>query len=181
VQAHNEARHVFQGALKLEKPLIARVNGHAMGLGATLVALADISVMVDTAKLADTHIKVGLTAGDGCAMLWPLMMGLTRARRFLLTGDIMTGAEAAECGLVTEAVPAENLDRAAFGWAERLANGPTVGISTTKMAINLMLTRLFDGLIDAQLGLQTRSWASVDHLEAARAFGEKRPPAFEGR
>jgi enoyl-CoA hydratase len=178
---HHEARHVFQGAMKLEKPMIARVNGHASGLGATLVALSDISIMVDTAKLADTHVRVGLTAGDGCALLWPLMMGLTRARRYLLTGDAMTGAEAAECGLITEAVPRADLDRVTDAWAERLAYGPTVGISTTKVAINMLLTRLFDGLIDAHLGLQTRSWASADHLEAGIAFGEKRKPKFEGQ
>jgi enoyl-CoA hydratase len=178
---HQEAKHVFQGALKLEKPLVVRVNGHAMGLGATLVALADISVMVDTAKIADTHVKVGLTAGDGCAMLWPLLMGLTRARRYMLTGDPITGKEAAEMGLVTEAVPRADLDRVAYGWAERLANGPGVALNTTKIAINMMLTRMFDGMIETHLGLQTRSWMSEDHLEGTRAFSEKREPRFTGK
>lgn len=181
IRAHHEAKHVFQGAMKLEKPLVARVNGHASGLGATLVALADISVMVDTAKIADSHVLAGLTAGDGCAMLWPLMIGLARARRYLLTGDPMTGAQAAEIGLVTEAVSRADLDAVAYGWAERLAKGPTAAINTTKIAINMMLTRVFDGLIEAQLGLQTHSWGSDDHLEAARAFVEKRPPQFTGR
>ena len=178
---HQEAKHVFQGALKLEKPMVARVNGHAMGLGATLVALADISIMVDTAKIADTHVNVGLTAGDGCAMLWPLLMGLTRARRYMLTGDPITGKEAAEFGLITEAVAREDLDRVAYGWAERLANGASVAINTTKIAINMMLTRMFDGMIETHLGLQTRSWMSEDHLEAACAFRDKRTPNFTGK
>lgn len=176
-----EARTIIGCLLRLEKPLIARINGHAMGLGATLAVYSDISYMMANAKIADTHVKVGLAAGDGGAMMWPLLMGFARARRYLLTGDTMTGREAAEFGLITESVETvEELDERAFGMAERLANGPARAVSYTKMATNLVLRRLLEGAIEAHLGFETYTFLSDDHREAATAFRDKRDPNFTG-
>lgn len=180
--AADEARRIVYAMIRCEKPVIARVNGHAMGLGATLVAYCDISVMMDAAKIADTHVKVGLSAGDGGAAIWPLLMGFTRARRYLLTGDVMTGAEAADAGLVTEAVDTvEALDKRVAYYADGIANGASLAVAETKRAINLILRRLLEGVVEDHLAGETRTFTSEDHLEAAQAFRDKRAPVFRGR
>jgi enoyl-CoA hydratase len=171
---------LFQALLNLTKPLIARVNGDAMGLGATLAVLADVSVMVEDARIADSHVKVGLAAGDGGSMLWPLMMGFAKARRYLLTGDAMTGATAAELGLVTHAVPRDQLDATVARYAQRFAKGPAVAIGHTKMAINLLLRSLIDSQIEAHYGLEVQSALSEDHREAVTALAGGRKPQFTG-
>lgn len=176
-----EARHIVYGMLRLEKPLIARVNGHAMGLGATLAAFADFSYMIAKAKIADTHVNIGLTAGDGGALIWPFLIGFQKAKYHLLTGEALTGSQAAELGLVTKAVDTmEELDEATFAMAEKLANGATQAINTTKMAINLVLRGILEGLVETHLGFETQTAFTHDHLEAAVAFKEKREPQFKG-
>lgn len=174
------ARTLFHALLNLSRPLIVRVNGHAMGLGATLAVLADISIMVQTARIADPHVKVGLCAGDGGAMLWPLMLGFAQARRLLLTGDSLTGLEAAELGLVTEAVPADRLDDRTSHYARRLASGPTIAINHTKIAINMLLRGMIDGLMEAHYGLEVKSALSEDHRIAVAAAIAGTPPEFTG-
>lgn len=173
-------KNMLQAVMNLRKPLITRVNGHAMGLGATLAVLSDISVMVEDAKIADTHVKVGLAAGDGGALLWPLLMGFANARRYLLTGDVLTGRQAAELGLISVAVPRSELDSVAFGYAERLASGATQAINGTKMAINMLLRNLTDNLIEAHYSMEAYSAFSEDHGEAVNAFLEGREPKFTG-
>ena len=176
-----EARHIVYGLLRLEKPLIARINGHAIGLGATLAAFSDLSYMMAKAKIADTHVNIGLTAGDGGSLIWPFLIGFNKARHHLLTGDPLTGAQAAELGLVSQAVDTiEELDAAAFGMAERLASGATLAINTTKMAINSLLRGILENLVEQHLGLETQTALTHDHLEAALAFKEKRSPQFRG-
>jgi enoyl-CoA hydratase len=177
----NEAKAILDGLLRLRVPVIARINGHAMGLGATLAAFCDISIMVDTAKIADSHVSVGLVAGDGGALIWPMRMGFARAKEYLLTGDPLTGRQAAEMGLINHAVPAEELDAKVFALAERLATGASRAINGTKVAINMLLRRQFEGLIEAHLGLEAETFHTRDHHEAALAFRDKRPPQFEGR
>jgi enoyl-CoA hydratase len=176
-----EAKDIVYGLLRLERPLIGRINGHAMGLGATLAAFCDISFMVETAKIADTHVSVGIVAGDGGAALWPLLMGYQRAKRYLLTGDSMTGREAAELGLITEAVTREELDEKAYGLADRLAAGASVAINATKKAVNMLLIRQLDNIVENHLALELHSFYSADHLEAATAFRDKRTPLFTGK
>jgi enoyl-CoA hydratase len=176
-----EARHIVNGLLRLERPLICRINGHAMGLGATLAVLGDFSYMPAKARIADTHVKIGLTAGDGGSLVWPLLMGFTNAKRFLLTGEAMTGAQAAELGLITEAVEtAEELDAKVWARAEELAAGASLAINTTKMSINLLLRTLLEGMIETHLGLETLTAWSDDHREAVHAFRDKREPKFGG-
>lgn len=177
-QGIEEARQILRGFLRLEKPLITRVNGHAMGLGATLAIAGDLSYMLEDAKIADTHVRMGLAAGDGGALLWPLLMGYAKARHFLLTGDSMTGKQAAEYGLVTESCTKEELDAKVFGMAERLVNGSRQAISGTKIAINMLLRAQLDLLIDSHLALETETFFGPDHSEAAHAFMEKRKPKF---
>lgn len=175
-----EAKEIVYGALRLEKPLIARINGHATGMGATLAVLSDFSYMVKGARIADTHVKVGLTAGDGGALLWPLLVGFARAKRYLLTGDSLDSAEAVDIGLITEeAEDIADLDRKVGEMAEKLEGGATFAINGTKVSINMLLRRMVEGLMEAHLGLETYSYLSKDHHEGAKAFLDKRPADFK--
>jgi enoyl-CoA hydratase len=175
-----EAREILLGLLDLDRPIIAKVNGHAIGLGATIALMCDIIIARDTALIADPHVKVGLTAGDGGSVIWPMLVGYARAKKYLLTGDTITGAEAAAIGLVTEALPAEQLDARVMQIAESLANGAAIAIRTTKKSINLSLRQQLNNLIEAHLGYETVSHLSADHREAVSAFLEKREPIFKG-
>lgn len=177
----DEARKMLVGMLDLDKPIIARVNGHAMGLGATLVLFSDIAVMSTKAKLADPHVQVGLTAGDGGALIWPQLMGFARAKRYLLTGDRLSAQQCFDFGLVAEIPAPEDLDGVVDALAERLSQLSPRAVATTKRAINMPLLREAVSSADAHLGLETFAKLTDDHLEAASALRDKRPPVFTGR
>ena len=180
VVSMQEGIKLMHALLALEKPIIARINGHAIGFGATLALFCDLTYGVDTAKIGDPHVLVGYAAGDGGALLWPQLIGYARAREFLFTGDSLLGAEAAAMGLITRAVKAEALDETVNTMARRLSEGATVAINATKQAINMTLRRQFDGLIEAHIGLELMSHFSNDHVEAVAAMLEKRKPKFSG-
>ena len=175
------ARRLLQAYLGLEKPMIARVNGHAIGLGATLALFCDLAYAVEGVRIADPHVAVGYAAGDGGALIWPQMIGYMRAREYLLTGDPILSQDAAAMGLINRAVPREALDDAAFGMADRLASGASVAINLTKQAINLPLRRQLEGLLDASVWYEAISAFSDDHREALSAMRDKRAPLFTGR
>ena len=176
-----EARAILEGLVSVDQPVIGRINGDAIGLGATMALFCDITVAVDTARIADPHVGVGLVAGDGGSVIWPLLIGYAKAKRYLFTGDIITGAEAAQIGLISEAVPRDQLDERVNALATRLANGATVAIRGTKAAVNMDLRQRLAALIDGHLGLETISHLTQDHLEALNAFKERRAPNFQGR
>jgi enoyl-CoA hydratase len=137
--------------------------------------------MLDSGKIADTHVKIGLAAGDGGALLWPLLIGFNQARKYLLTGAVMSAEEAAGLGLITGHVGSvEALDREVYQLADQLGAGATRAINATKMAINLILRRLLEGVVEAHLGYETYTYLSQDHYEAAKAFRDKRDPVFKG-
>jgi len=181
VESMGEARDILMGVIDLDRPVIAKVNGHAVGLGSTLALVCDIVICKDTAKIVDPHVKVGLVAGDGGAVIWPALIGFAKAKRYLLTGEPITGTEAERIGLVSEAVPAERLDARVAEIAEELANGAAVAIRLTKKSVNMALRQLMATQIEAHLGYETMSYMSADHREATHAFVERRPPVFTGR
>jgi enoyl-CoA hydratase len=177
----SRAPHIVHSLLGLHKPVIARVNGHAMGLGATLALLCDVVIAADTARIADSHVAVGLAAGDGGALIWPHLIGFARARHYLLTGDPISAGEAEAIGLIYKAVPAERLDETVDAYADRLAKGAAMAIQATKQSINMELCRQAIASAEAQIGLEGYTMASDDHREAIIAFIEKRKPVFTGR
>ncbi|MGE3339676.1 MAG: enoyl-CoA hydratase/isomerase family protein [Alphaproteobacteria bacterium] len=181
VKTVEEGRRIFYGMLDLEKPVIARVNGAATGLGATLAVYSDISVAVSGAKIGDPHVRVGLAAGDGGALMWPLLVGFQRAKELLFLGDLIDAEEAQRIGLVTHVVPPDQLDAKVYGLAERLAGGATRAIGWTKAAMNHTLRMLAAGTMEAGFGYETLSQMTADHAEAVAAFREKRKPRFTGR
>jgi enoyl-CoA hydratase len=176
-----EARRIVFRLLECDKPIIARVNAHAVGLGATVALLCDIIIAADHAKIGDPHVNAGLVAGDGGALIWPQLVGFARAKEYLFTGDLMTTAEAERIGLINHAVPAEQLDDKVYGLARRLAGGAMKSIRWTKQAINVPLRQLAHSMMDLGLSLETQSNLSKDHQEAVSAFAQKRKPGFTGR
>ncbi len=181
VETADEARRLFYSLIELEKPVIARVRGPATGLGATLVVYADIAIASDNARIGDPHVKVGLAAGDGGALMWPLLCGFQKAKELLFTGDIVEAEEAARLGLISRVVPDAELDAAVYGLAERLAKGALKAIGYTKLAINQTLKQMAGSTFEFGIGLETLSQMTKDHEEAVAAFAEKRKPRFTGR
>ncbi|HMM76206.1 MAG TPA: enoyl-CoA hydratase-related protein [Gammaproteobacteria bacterium] len=176
-----EAKGIFFGQLEIEKPIVCRMNGHATGLGASLALCCDVVFASDQAKIGDPHVSVGLVAGDGGCVLWPQLLGYTRAKEYLLTGDLIPAPEAARLGLINHAVPLAELDTAAYGYAERLARGATKAIRWTKVTANLGLKALAHQIFDTGLGYEIQSNRTRDHQEAVNAFRERRAPQFTGK
>lgn len=181
IDSMKEAKDIVTGLIDLDVPVIAKVNGHAIGLGATLALFCDIVIAKDTAKIADPHVKVGLVAGDGGSVIWPALVGYAKAKLYLLTGEPITGKEAAEIGLVSEACTADALDARVDAIAAQLASGAAIAVRLTKRAVNMSLRQQIDALLDAHLGFETLSHLSQDHREAVTAIVERRAPSFTGR
>ena len=175
------AREMILAMLMCDKPIVARINGHAVGRGCSLALCCDITVMVDDAKIGDTHVKVGLVAGDGGSLLWPHLVGSVQARRYLLTGDLMTGTEAARIGLITEAVPRDALDLATDNWIGKLSQGSPAAVALTKRALNASIRQEAVAHMDLSLGLETQSFLTADYREGIAALGERRAPVFRGQ
>lgn len=171
---------VVRAQLAIPQPVLAAVNGDAMGLGATMALFCDLVFMAESARIADPHVKAGLVAGDGGAILWPMLLGLHRGKEFLFTGDTMTARQAADLGLVNHLCPPDELRQAATEMAERLAQGPRHAISFNKRLANAELIQRVTRLIDASLAMEAITFGTADHREAVRSFLERRPPSFGG-
>lgn len=168
------AKRIVFSLLDMEKPIIARINGHAIGLGATLALMCDVSFMATTAKIADPHVLIGLVAGDGGAAIWPQLVGFNRAKEFLMTGDVLDGKRAAEIGLVNHAVEPDQLDDAVDRFCDRLVAGHKQAIRWTKRTINLELKRIALTVMDAGMAYETLTARSQSHADAVAAFKARR-------
>ena len=175
-----EAKRIVTSLLDLEKPLICRLNGAAAGLGATIALLSDIIVAADTAAIGDPHVKVGLVAGDGGAIIWPQLIGFARAKELLMTGDMLPADEAARLGLVNYSVPAEELDAKVDEIAAKILGNPRWAVRWTKTATNLTLRELAVKLLDPAIAYETVTNMTADRREAVIAFMERRKPEFTG-
>ena len=176
-----EMKQMIFGLLDLEKPVIARINGDCIGLGATLALLCDITIAVDDARFGDPHVKMGYVAGDGGAIIWPQLIGYARAKEYLLTGDMLDAKEAERIGLISRAVPRDQLDVRVNATADKLAHGATKAIKWTKTSINIPLRQMAHAMLDASLAYEAMTNVGADHQEAVNAFREKRKPRFTGR
>jgi enoyl-CoA hydratase len=176
-----EGKQIVWNALDVEVPIVAAVNGPAIGLGATLALLCDVVVMAESATIADPHVRVGLVAGDGGAVLWPLLVGPVLAKRFLLTGEALTADAAARLGLISEAIPDEDLLSRATAIASDIANAPPLAVQYTKLAVNQLLKQSMATAFDYSTALELLTFVSADHCEALDSMERKRSPRFEGR
>lgn len=173
------AKRIVCGLLDLEKPVICKLNGHAVGLGATIALLCDIIFAADTAKIGDPHVNVGLVAGDGGALVWPQRIGYARAKEYLMTGELIPAPKAAEIGLINHSLPAAELDAAVQAFCQRLLDGSTNAIRWTKVTLNLELKRIAHAVLDAGIAYEAITVRSDDHREAIDALQHKRPPVFK--
>lgn len=175
-----EARRIVTSLLDLEKPIICRLNGAAAGLGATIALLCDIIVADERAVIGDPHVKVGLVAGDGGALIWPQLVGFARAREFLLTGDMLTAPEAARIGLINHAVTADALDAKVAEIAAKILGNPRWAVRWTKTVTNQPLKALAAQMMDSSLAHELLSNMTADRAEAVAAMREKRSPRLTG-
>ena len=174
-------RKIQNSILDLEKPIIAKVDGPAIGLGCSLALYCDFVYASEQSVFADPHVSIGLVAGDGGAVMWPQLIGYARARRYLLTGEAIGALEAAEIGLITEAVPVDELDNKVAKIASRLSKGAPHSIKWTKAAINAGLKVTANAVIDRAAAFENVSQLLDDHRIALEAFQRKEKPKFTGR
>lgn len=173
------SRRIVTGILECMKPIVARVNGDAIGVGATLALLCDIIVAVDSANIGDPHVKVGLVAGDGGAVIWPELIGYARAKEYLLTGATLKAPEAERIGLINYSVPAEQLDDRVGKLVGRLQSVSQPAMRYTKSAINIALRQKVVAVLDASLAFEGLSLLERDDVqEGVTAFSERRRPKF---
>jgi enoyl-CoA hydratase len=180
-EMRREGKQIVWSLLDVEVPIVAAINGPAIGLGATLALLCDAVFMAETAKIADPHVQVGIVAGDGGAVAWPLAVGPAVAKRYLMTGDPLGAQEAQRLGLITHVVPADDLQAEALAFAERLAAGAPLAVRYTKLAVNQLVKQALATAFDYSTALEVLTFASEDHREALRALSAKEQPRFAGR
>ena len=176
-----DAKQMIWDFLDIEVPIVAAVNGPAVGLGASLALLCDVIFMAPEATLVDPHVRVGIVAGDGGVAIWPLVLGPARAKQYLLTGDPVSAEDALRMGLVNKVVPAEKLREEALAFAARLAAGAPLALRYTKQAVNKLLKDALNVAFDTSTALEIVTFQSEDHREALAALKEKRAPRFKGR
>jgi enoyl-CoA hydratase len=168
-----EARQIVEQLIRFPYPVVAAVNGPAVGLGCSLAGLSDLVLMEESAYLADPHVSVGLVAADGGALTWPAMTSLLRAKEFLYTGDRITAQTAVELGLANRVVPDGTALEEAVALAERIARQPVAALKATKRALNKVLERAVVEVLDYALTAESISSASREHGAIVERFLEK--------
>ncbi len=168
-----EGRRIIIDLLEMPQPIIAAVNGVAAGLGATIALFCDTVFVGDDARILDPHVRIGVTAGDGGAVIWPHLIGHMRAKRYLMTGDSVSAQEAERIGLVNEVVPNDQLMATAREFAERLSSGPQLAIRSTKAAVNQLLRDQVNLVLGTSLESERRCFDTQDHKDAISSFLRK--------
>jgi 2-(1,2-epoxy-1,2-dihydrophenyl)acetyl-CoA isomerase len=169
---------VAEAAIESSVPIVARVNGDAVGAGMAVTLVADFAVTVDSARFGAGFVKVGLVPDTGGTFLLPQMLGLRTAKDLAITGRLVDAAEAEEMGIVNETVEAEDLDDAVDDLVETLAKRPTRTIGLIKEGIHGNAGRGWQDALDREAMLQARAYDTPEHEEGVSAFLEKRDPEF---
>jgi enoyl-CoA hydratase len=159
-----EARRIITGMARCPVPVVAAVNGPAVGLGCTLALLSDLVVMAEESYISDPHVQVGLVAGDGGALVLPLLVGLRKAKEMLFLGDRVSADEAVRLGMANRVVPREKVVDEALELAARLAELPAQALRDTKRLVNLHLERAIAGGMEAGLAAERESMHSAEHI-----------------
>lgn len=165
-----EAKEIMMEMARCPLPIVAAVNGPAVGLGCSVVVLCDIVLMAESSYLADPHVSVGLVAGDGGAATWPLFTSLLRAKEYLLTGDRIAPELAERFGLANRVVADDALQAEALDLARRLSKQPQFALQATKRALNIHLERAMVGVADYALAAESECFTLDEHKDRAAAF-----------
>jgi enoyl-CoA hydratase len=166
----NEARRLVNEMTDFPLPVVAAVNGPAVGLGCNLAVCSDIVLIAESAYMADPHVGVGLTAADGGAPTWPLLMGMLRAKEYLLTSARIPAQQAVTLGLANRMVPDADLLTEAIALAEKLAAQPPQAVQSTKRALNMHIKRAIAGVLEYALGEEFNSFDTAEHQALVREF-----------
>ncbi len=172
-----EAGDIVRSMIDCDTPIISAINGVAVGAGLAVALMADISIMNEDARITDGHIRLGVAAGDHAVAIWPLLCGMAQAKYYLLTADFLDGKEAARIGLVTKAVPAQDVLSTALAIADKVATGPRDAVRYTKRGLNHWLRQSLPNF-EASLAYEMLNFLGPDAREGLNALIEKRPPHF---
>lgn len=165
----------------VDVPVIAAVNGPAIGAGLDLACMCDVRVAAENALFAESFVKVGIVPGDGGAWLLPRVIGMPRASLMAFTGDTIDAAKALDYGLVAEVVPADRLQAHAQALAQRIAANPSHVLRLTKRLLREGQHMRLDSLLELSAAFQALAHHTEDHMEAVNALLAKRPPQYTGR
>ncbi|MFM1906648.1 MAG: hypothetical protein RLZZ591_325 [Pseudomonadota bacterium] len=172
-----EGRAIVQGMIDCDVPIVSAINGAAVGAGAAVALLADVSVAGQRAKIIDGHTKIGVAAGDHAALIWPLLCGMAKAKYHLLMCNAIDGTEAERIGLVSVVVPDEQLLDKAREIARTLAAGSPTALAFTKRSLNHWLRAAWPAF-EHSLALEVLGFAGADAREGFAAINAKRVPQF---
>lgn len=175
-----DGRQIVTTMIRCRVPVVAAVNGPAVGLGCSLVALADVSYMAESAYLADPHVAVGLVAADGGPISWPLLTSLQLAKEYALTGDRIPARRAAEIGLANHVCPDDEVMAQALACAHRIAKLPRGAVEDTKRVMNLHLERAVLATLDFALAAEDRSFGSPELRATVDRFRSRAEAAGAG-
>lgn len=177
-----DSRRLVEIFNDIDAPVVCAVHGHAVGVGSTIVLSSDIVVAARGVKIVDSHVKIGLVAGDGGAVLWPASVGMIRAKRHLLTGDPLLAEDAYDLGLVSDLMETrEEVLPEARRIADELAALPPLAVKGTKKSLNQIMRIRTAEVMELSSLYEVDTMRSDDLIEAIDAFTEKREPRFTGR
>jgi enoyl-CoA hydratase len=178
VRVWKEARDLVYNVINCSKPIVSAIEGPCVGAGLAVAVLADVSIAGRSARLLDGHVRLGVAAGDHAVLIWPLLVGMARAKYYLLLNEPLSGQEAERIGLVSRCVEDERVREVALDVARRLAQASPTAIRWTKYALNNWL-RVFGPSFDTSLALEFLGFLGPDAREGLQSLREKRPPRFE--
>lgn len=172
-----EARDLVRNIIECSKPIVSAINGPAVGAGLAAALMSDIPVVAESARIIDGHTTIGVAAGDHATVIWPLLVGMAKAKYYLMTNEPLTGEEAERIGLVAKVVPDDSLDGFTRDLASRLASGSSEALAWTKHTLNHWL-RMAYPIFDASVAYEFLGFTGVDASEGIAAAREKRTPRF---
>lgn len=172
-----EASDIVYNMLACDKPIISAINGTAVGAGLAVALLADVSVMAEDARITDGHARLGVSAGDHAAIIWPLLCGMAKAKYYLMTADFIDGSQAERMGLVTFSAPRAEVLSKSLVIAANLARGSQTAIRATKKSLNNWM-RLAGPIFDNSLAMEMLAFLGADAKEGLAALRGKRTADF---
>lgn len=165
-----DARRIVRDMIDFPLPVVAAVNGPAVGFGCSIAVLCDIVLMSDRSFFADTHVASGLVAGDGGSVLWPLLMSLLKAKEYLMLGERIKADKAVELGLANRVVAHADIKQEGLAIAHRLAALPARAVQDTKRTLNLHAQRAITGILEYGISAETECFTTPEHRAAIDKF-----------